>query len=43
MINGEWGNGRDRIIKLSKAGYDYVKVQYEVNNLLGYPLRSNIK
>ena len=43
VINGEWGNGRDRIIKLSKAGYDYVKVQYEVNNLLGYPLRSNIK
>ena len=43
VINGEWGNGRDRIIKLSKAGYDYVKVQYEVNNLLGYPLRINIK
>ena len=34
VIRGEWGNGRDRKNRLTKAGYDYSKVQSEVNRLL---------
>lgn len=34
VIDGKWGNGEDRKIKLTKAGYDYKSVQAEVNKLL---------
>lgn len=34
VINGKWGNGADRKKKLEKAGYNYNKVQKEVNKLL---------
>ena len=34
VINGKWGNGADRKKKLEKAGYNYKKVQKEVNKLL---------
>lgn len=34
VIAGEFGNGTDRQKKLSKAGYDYQKVQKCVNDLL---------
>lgn len=33
---GSWGNGEIRRQKVTKAGYDYNKVQSEVNKLLGY-------
>ena len=35
MIQGKWGNGNDRKIALSKAGYNYNEVQKKVNDLLG--------
>jgi hypothetical protein len=35
VINGEWGNGDDRVNRLKKAGYDPKAVQDEVNRLLG--------
>lgn len=34
VINGDWGNGDDRRNRLMAAGYDYKKVQSEVNDLL---------
>ena len=34
VINGKWGNGANRKTELRKAGYDYDKVQVEVNNIL---------
>lgn len=34
VINGRWGNGETRKKRLKKAGYDYTKVQREVNRLL---------
>lgn len=33
VIAGKWGNGADRKTKLTKAGYDYAKIQAEVNKL----------
>lgn len=35
VINGKWGNGSDRVNKLRASGYDYDKVQDEVNKILG--------
>ena len=35
VIAGKWGSGNDRRQRLSKAGYDYGKVQAEVNKRLG--------
>ena len=35
VIAGKWGNGITRKKKLKKAGYDYKKVQAEVNKILG--------
>ena len=35
VIHGDWGNGANRINRLSKSGYDPVKVQKEVNMILG--------
>jgi lysozyme len=34
VIAGKWGNGTDRKKRLTKAGYDYDKVQKKVNELL---------
>ncbi|MCM1296002.1 MAG: glycoside hydrolase family protein [Muribaculaceae bacterium] len=34
VIDGKWGNGVYRKEQLAKAGYDYAKVQEEVNKLL---------
>lgn len=34
VIAGKWGNGTERKQKLTLAGYDYKKVQAEVNRLL---------
>ena len=31
VIRGEWGNGQERIDKLTAAGYNPEKVQAEVN------------
>lgn len=33
-IRGEWGNGQERIDKLTAAGHDYDKVQNRVNEIL---------
>ena len=35
VIAGKWGNGQVRKDALTKAGYDYSKVQAKVNELLG--------
>ena len=34
VIRGEWGNGSDRRVRLTKAGYDYDAVQKRVNEIL---------
>ena len=34
VIYGYWGNGDDRKIRLTAAGYDYNTVQKRVNELL---------
>lgn len=34
VIAGVYGNDEDRVLALKKAGYDYVKVQHCVNDLL---------
>ena len=36
VIHGKWGNGVERVQKLTAAGYDYNEVQREVNRLMGY-------
>ena len=33
VINGDWGNGEERRIRLTNAGYDYDEVQTEVNRI----------
>lgn len=35
VIQGRWGNGTDRVRKLTDAGYDYNTVQRRVNEMLG--------
>lgn len=35
VIQGLWGNGQDRVNRLTNAGYDYNAVQQKVNELLG--------
>lgn len=35
VIKGLWGNGQDRVNRLTEAGYDYSEVQKMVNELLG--------
>ena len=37
VIEGEWGNGTERVQRLTAAGYDYKAVQAEVNRLLATP------
>ena len=34
VIAGQWGNGQDRINRLTQAGYDYNTVQARVNEIL---------
>ena len=34
VLQGKWGNGQERKKKLTQAGYDYDKVQAEVNRLV---------
>ena len=34
VIRGEWGNGSDRRVRLTQAGYDYDAVQKRVNEIL---------
>ena len=34
VLAGKWGNGVDRKSRLTKAGYDYSKVQAAVNKLV---------
>ena len=34
VISGKWGNGVERKQRLTLAGYDYKKIQAEVNRLL---------
>lgn len=36
VIQGKWGNGQDRINKLTAAGCDYQAIQNEVDRILGY-------
>lgn len=35
VIAGQWGNGQDRVNKLTAAGYDAGVIQNEVNKILG--------
>ena len=35
VIHGDWGNGQDRVNRLTAAGYDYDAVQSRVNEILG--------
>ena len=39
VINGDFGNGEERIKKLTKAGYDYATIQNLVNKKLGSNVR----
>jgi tape measure domain-containing protein len=39
VIRGDFGNGAERVKKLTEAGYDYAKVQNKVNEELGYSYR----
>jgi hypothetical protein len=34
VINGSWGNGQDRVNRLTAAGYDYNTIQNIVNQKL---------
>ena len=34
VIHGDWGNGDERVRRLTKAGYDYRTIQRRVNELL---------
>lgn len=34
VINGKWGNGTDRVNRLTAAGYDATAIQNEVNRIL---------
>lgn len=43
VINGEFGNGEDRMKKLADAGYDFAKVQNGVNEALGDSYRYDVK
>jgi GH25 family lysozyme M1 (1,4-beta-N-acetylmuramidase) len=35
VIDGKWGNGEDRKVRLTNAGYNYAEVQARVNELCG--------
>lgn len=42
VIDGNWGNGADRRVKLTNAGYNYAEVQAKVNELLN-PNRKSVE
>lgn len=42
VIDGKWGSGADRKARLTKAGYDYEKVQAKVNELLKKPTTNKV-
>ena len=35
VISGAWGNGQDRVNRLTNAGYNYSEIQKKVNEILG--------
>lgn len=39
VINGDWGNGQERIDRLREAGYCFEEIQNRVNELLGCSYR----
>ena len=39
VLNGEFGNGEERVRKLTEAGYDWAAVQNEVNEKLGVSVK----
>lgn len=39
VLNGEFGNGHDRYLKLTEAGYNYYQIQNKVNETLGDSFR----
>lgn len=43
VLAGKWGNGSERKNKLTQAGYDYLKVQNKVNELLNKTNTINTK
>lgn len=42
VIEGKWGNGQDRINRLTSAGYDAKSVQTIVNNMLKSPTKASV-
>lgn len=42
VINGQWGNGKSRISKLTEAGYDYNLIQKKVNEILNNKNKNNL-
>ena len=34
VIRGDWGNGKDRKVRLTNAGYNYDTIQNRVNEIL---------
>ena len=41
VIQGKWGNGKERFGRLANAGYNANKIQQEVNNKLNGKIKSN--
>ena len=35
VIQGKWGNGQERVNRLTNAGYNYSEIQKKVNEILG--------
>lgn len=33
VMQGDWGNGQDRVDRLTATGYNYSKVQKKINEL----------
>ena len=43
VINGDWGNGEERIKRLREAGYNFELIQNKVNELLGCSYRYEVE
>ena len=43
VINGDWGNGQERIDRLREAGYNFELIQNKVNELLGCSYRYEVQ
>lgn len=43
VISGRWGNGEDRIKKLTEAGYNYKEIQIIVNQLINDNGKTNME